>query len=109
MAPLSRHETRGSESTVPERPDPEEDLLAARPRRRRRLSMGPPPSCQDLADLRAGSVNARSNERFPSVAEWLPSPATRPEVLSPPSRSDRTRRRTCWPLDRAHDDGGGGA
>ncbi|CAL8397489.1 unnamed protein product [Arctogadus glacialis] len=78
MAPLSRHETRGSESTVPERPDPEEDLLAARPHRRRRLSMDQPPSfeadstgadpsvdvcvpCthtpgQDLADLRAGSV-----------------------------------------------------
>ncbi|CAL8319762.1 unnamed protein product [Boreogadus saida] len=27
MALHSRHETRGSESTVPERPDPEEELL----------------------------------------------------------------------------------
>ena len=27
MALHSRHETRGSESTFPERPDPEEDLL----------------------------------------------------------------------------------
>ncbi|CAL8399572.1 unnamed protein product [Gadus morhua 'NCC'] len=67
MALLSRHETRGSESTVPQRPDPEEDLLAPeedllapeedllapeedllaarpRPRRRRRRSMSQPPS-----------------------------------------------------------------
>ena len=55
------------------------------------------------------SMQNRSNEKFPSVAEWLPNPATRPDVLSPPSRSDQTRRRTCWPLDRADDDGRRGA
>ena len=65
MALLPHHETRGSESTAPERPDPEEDLLdpeedlldpeedlldpeedllpAAEPRPRRRRSMVLPP------------------------------------------------------------------
>ena len=68
MAPLSRHETRGSESTVPERPDPEEDLLApeedllapeedllvAGPllRRRRRWSMSQPPNGTHLSPMK---------------------------------------------------------
>ena len=75
MAPLSRHETRGSESTVLERPDPEEDLLApeedllapeedllapeedllvAGPllRRRRRWSMSQPPNGTHLSPMK---------------------------------------------------------
>ena len=41
--------------------------------------------CLKKSDNYQRSGSARSNERFPSAAEWLSTPATRPEVLSPPS------------------------
>ncbi|CAL8399578.1 unnamed protein product [Gadus morhua 'NCC'] len=89
MALLSRHETRGSECTVPERPDPEEDLLVALqlvPVRGWSSSAGLPP----LVFLPWSSSAGLTPLVF---LRWSNSPSLPPLVFLSWSCSSRTRSR----------------